>query len=101
MIGPIQDTFFPEGFKNGYRLCNDTEILLNCFDRLSQESGIKKSLEIPMQYIILTINICLKTYGADGYALLQPTSKEWYKSVSDSGFIQAERTFSKLETNDN
>jgi hypothetical protein len=88
--------FFPESFKNGYRLSNDAEIIFNCFDKMSK--GNKNGhLEIPMQYVILTINICLKTYGSDGEGLLQPTSREWDEAVNFSGFLQAERILSKIQ----
>lgn len=89
--------FFPDAFELGYKLSSDAEILYNCFDKISREVNCDSKLEIPMQYIISSINICLKTYGADGVGLDRPTAKEWRNSVEDSGFLQAERAMLSLQ----
>lgn len=89
--------FFPEGFRKGYRLSNDAELVFECFTKLSEEANLGTKLDIPMQYIIIAINVCLKDYGADKAQLEQPTIKEWKASIINAGFLQAERAYLQLE----
>jgi hypothetical protein len=89
--------FFPECYEQGYRISDDAEILLECFDKISRSLNPNNRLEIPMQYVIASINICLKTYGADGLGLEKPSVKEWQSAVDDSGFLLAERTMLRLQ----
>lgn len=89
--------FFPEAYKNGYRLANDAELIFDCFERFNKELNLTGKLDIPMQYIILAINICLKDYGADKACLDRPGLKEWKASIVNAGYLQAERTNLQIE----
>jgi hypothetical protein len=93
--------FFPETFEEGYRLSSDAETLFSCFEKISKSVNNKTKLEIPMQYVISTINICLKTYGADGEGMSKPGVKEWRTSVDNSGFLLAERAMLSFQEENN
>lgn len=56
--------FFPEAFLQGSRLENCAEDLFTSFSNLRIENGLKKSFEIPMQYLTLTIEYALRKFGA-------------------------------------
>lgn len=89
--------FFPEAYQNGYRLSNDAELIFDCFEKLNEEVNLTARLDIPMQYIILAINICLKDYGADKACLERPGLKEWKTAIINAGYLQAERTNVQIE----
>jgi hypothetical protein len=57
--------------KRDYRLNYDAGTIFNCFVELIEKAELNSEIEIPMQYVILTINICLKTYGADAIAFIE------------------------------
>lgn len=82
--------FFPEAFGNGERLENWAEELYDIFIEERQKAGIKKPLEIPMQYLTSTIEYCLKKFGANGRNEEWLTKAHWKEALKKSGFIEAE-----------
>lgn len=89
--------FFPEAFENGYTLNTEAATLYECFQNVMRENKFNREFEIPMQYVTLTIDICLRKYGADGLAFTWITASEWKESIIDSGFIEAENYNSMFE----
>lgn len=82
--------FFPDSFDTGFRLQTFAEELFEVFKELRYENGIKKSLEIPMQYITLTIEYCLKHYGISGNKIDRLGKAHWREAIEHSGYIHAE-----------
>ncbi|MEG6520870.1 ATP-binding protein [Desulfotomaculum sp. 1211_IL3151] len=82
--------FFPDLFENGFRLQLYAHELFEVFKELRQENGIKKALEIPMQYVTLTIEYCLKRYGINGKNIDKLGKIHWREAVEHSGYIHAE-----------
>ena len=89
--------FFPDAFYEGMKLSDHAELIFNQFKEIKAEYDIKGDLEIPMQYITLTIDNCLKTYGANGKGLYWPNIHEWKESIKLSGYIEAE-TYNSMFT---
>lgn len=88
--------YFPESFAQGRRLAECAEELYEQFNLLRTEAKILKPIEIPMQYITLTVEYCLRTYGADGKNVGFPCTADWSTSIRNSGFIEAELYYSLL-----
>lgn len=82
--------YFPEAFAEGKRLSSCAEELFEQFVKLRNEAKITKSIEIPMQYITLTIDYCLRIFGSDGSDLEFPCAAQWKAGIMNSGYIQAE-----------
>lgn len=83
--------YFPEAFDNNYRLENCAEDIYKVIEQLRTEAGIrKKSFEIPMQYLTLTIEYALRNFGADGKELDWLNQNNWVEAVKNSGYIEAE-----------
>ncbi|WP_413380787.1 ATP-binding protein [Alkalihalobacillus sp. 1P02AB] len=82
--------YFPNQFKEGFRLSNFSDELYSAFKELRSESGIKEKIEIPMQYITLTVDYALKEFGIDGQNLYQIDLENWREAIISSGYIEAE-----------
>lgn len=82
--------YFPDAFTEGERLENCAEKLFNQFKLLREELKITKPIEIPMQYITLTIDYCLRTFGVDGQDVGFPSTINWTSSIKNSGYIESE-----------
>lgn len=82
--------FFPEAFDEGNRLSDNADIIFNQFEELKSKNNIKSTLEIPMQFISLTIEICLKKYGANGKGIYWPSMQEWNDAIKISGYVRSE-----------
>lgn len=82
--------YFPDSFNNGFRLSQCADALYEQFLLLNEKSNNRVSLEIPMQYLTLTINHCLRTYGVDGIGVEFPAPAHWKDSIEKSGYIDAE-----------
>lgn len=81
--------FFPEAYATGFRLESHAESLHTVFRNLSLKTG-HKHMEIPMHYLIASIEYVLREYGADGRGLNDITPKLWERSVIQSGYVEAE-----------
>lgn len=89
--------FFPEAFEQGYRLYEDAEEIFQQFENIKIENKLKPSLEIPMQYITLSIENCLKKYGANGKGVFWPNMNHWRDSIDSSQYIAAEKCISSIK----
>jgi hypothetical protein len=89
--------FFPEGFKKGYRLENETNTIWNSIIEIRAEFGVNKKIELPMHYLIAIINYVLLKYGSNDQAVEWPTKAIWKEAVFASGFLQAEVLQSSLK----
>jgi len=82
--------FFPDLFEEGFRLQNHAEELLDIFKEIRREHGINSALEIPMQYLIRTIEYCLENFGIEGEDLKVISRANWKEAIRRSGYIDAE-----------
>ncbi|MCE5169694.1 hypothetical protein LQV63_10250 [Paenibacillus profundus] len=82
--------FFPTAFANGFRLEDCAADLYDCFLSARTESGLYKALEIPMQYLTLTVEYVLRRYGRNGADLEQLSKTQWKDAIKNSGYILAE-----------
>lgn len=82
--------FFSESFTRGYRLQHSAEELLEIFIDLRREYGLPQKIEIPMQYVTLTIEYALKRFGENGLNLQMLERTHWKEAIDNSGYIQSE-----------
>lgn len=82
--------FFPDLFERGFRLASFADEMFEVYKELRKENGIKKPLEIPMQYITLATEYCLKRYGRYGNNLDRFGKAHWREAIENSGYIHAE-----------
>jgi hypothetical protein len=82
--------FFPEAFNRGYRLHQSAGDLYQVFIDLRREFGLPQKVEIPMQYITLTIEYALKRFGCNGLDLQGIEKAHWEEAIKNSGYIQSE-----------
>jgi hypothetical protein len=82
--------YFPAAYAEGKRLEGCAEELFNQFKELREELNITKPMEIPMQYLTLTIDYCLRTFGIDGKGVEFPTAIHWGTSIKNSGYVESE-----------
>ncbi|TPG75986.1 ATP-binding protein [Brevibacillus laterosporus] len=89
--------YFPEAYALGQRLEECTDDIYEVFSSLRQDARIKGSLEIPMQYLITTIEYVLLEFGADGQNLRWLSKSLWEEAIYASGYLLAEL---KIQSND-
>lgn len=82
--------YFPEAFAEGRRLADCAEEIFEQFVRLRSESKIIKPIEIPMLYITLTVDCCLREFGVDGKDVGFPSPINWLTAIKNSGYIDSE-----------
>ena len=82
--------FFADAFIRGYRLQQSAEELFQVFVDLRREFGLPQKVEIPMQYITLTIEYALKKFGSNGLDLPAIEKKHWEEAIKNTGYIQSE-----------
>jgi hypothetical protein len=82
--------FFPDLYEEGFRLQNYSEELFEIFKEIRREHGIKNALEIPMAYLIRTIEYCLEHFGIDGEDSKIISRANWKEAINRSGYIEAE-----------
>lgn len=82
--------FFPDAFEDGKRLADEAKFLMNIYNNIRISANIRGSMEIPMQYLTLTVENCMKVFGANGKGVYWPNKLEWEESISASGYIEAE-----------
>jgi hypothetical protein len=79
--------FFPNAFEDGFRLKNYASVILGIIIELRLEAGLRKALEIPMQYLTLTIEYVLKKFGINGKNNNDITRVQWIEAIRKSGYI--------------
>lgn len=82
--------FFSEAYIEGKRLKDDAELIYSLFENSLKEANLKRSLEIPMQYLTSTIDYCMTTFGINGKERYWPTTQDWKNSIKNSGYTKAE-----------
>ncbi len=82
--------YFPERFKEGFRLKNYSQDFFDTIRELRGESGVTSKPEIPMQYITLCIAYIMKSYGVDGQNVEILNQTHWKQAIIKSGYIEAE-----------
>jgi len=65
-------------------------MLFDVFLQLRKEAGILGKMEIPMQYVTLTIEYILRQFGIDGADLDILNREHFEEAVENSGYIDAE-----------
>ncbi|GAE28593.1 hypothetical protein JCM9140_4841 [Halalkalibacter wakoensis JCM 9140] len=82
--------YFPTAYLNGFRLKNFTDSIFEAFIQLRKAAGIRSKIEIPMQYITLTIEYLLREFGVEGENLEGLSDEHFEEAVENSGYIEAE-----------
>ncbi|WP_409362680.1 ATP-binding protein [Bacillus safensis] len=82
--------FFPTAFNEGYRLNQCAEDLMEVFTELRRKAGLTKPVEIPMQYLTLTIEYALRKFGANGENLEWLSKAHWEEAITRSGYVESE-----------
>lgn len=82
----LSKMFFPQAYKDGYRMTDYAKDLWEAFEHVKKENNIHTN-HILMKYFMDAIFLCMKRYGVYGTNLYQPTIKEWIESIEDSGFV--------------
>jgi hypothetical protein len=82
--------FFSDSFIRGYRLQHSAEELYQVFVNLRREYGLPQMVEIPMQYVTLTIEYALKRFGNNGLDLPVIEKTHWEEAINNTGYIQSE-----------
>jgi hypothetical protein len=82
--------FFPDLFADGFRLENCVNDVFNTFLELRNEAKLKKSFEIPMQYMAKSVEYVLINFGANGQNLDRISITQWREAITEIGFIAAE-----------
>lgn len=82
--------FFPERYEDGFRLTNYAADLFQVFNELRREAGLGRRIEIPMQYLTLTVEYCLRHFGVNGADVDTISMKQWEEAIKASGYITAE-----------
>ncbi|CAI6087641.1 ATP-binding protein [Cohnella sp. JJ-181] len=82
--------YFPDAYELGFRLEQCTDDLFLTVENERKEKGITKPLEIPMQYLTLSIEYVFKKFGVNGKNVPSITSVHWLDALKKSGYIQNE-----------
>lgn len=82
--------FFNHVKDYNFTLQSSTNNLFKVFEDLRKEAAIRTKIEIPMQYLALTIEYALKEFGINGQAVNILTAKHWFEAINESGYISAE-----------
>lgn len=80
--------YFPEAFNDGHRLENEVTNLFELLKECASSAGLRK-IDIPMQYLMLTIEYVYKRFGANT-GNYWPTIEQWRRAIESSGYITAE-----------
>ncbi|MWC31377.1 ATP-binding protein [Paenibacillus sp. MMS18-CY102] len=81
--------YFPDAFKDGQRFEKVAGTIFEMFMECTTFAGIRK-VDIPMQYLMLTIEYACKRFGASGANNYWPTNAQWKMAIESSGYITAE-----------
>lgn len=82
----LSELYFPEAYKDGYKLTDYAEDIWNAFEIIKNENNIHTE-QILMKHFMDAILFCTREYGIFGKNIYQPTISEWKESIIRSGFI--------------
>jgi len=89
--------YFPDSFCEGKRLESCAEDVYDAFKNLRQEVGqLKNTFEIPMQYLTLTIEYALRSFGVSGENVEWLSKSHWKDAILNSGYLEAEAQQSSM-----
>jgi hypothetical protein len=80
--------FFPEMYEHGFRLKNYAENIFALF-KMAKNGDTTSKIEIPMQYLSLAVEYCLKRFGVDGDNLTHLEKKQWAEAIKNSGYSRS------------
>ncbi|MGE7689831.1 AAA family ATPase [Lysinibacillus sp. NPDC097214] len=89
--------YYRDHFENGFRLVNYAGELHGVYLELQLEKGLQENKEIPMQYITLSVEYILKTYGFFGENVQLLNKNLFKKAIINSGYIQSELVLLDVE----
>lgn len=83
--------YFPEAFACGDRLEHFTDEIYDLFSSFHREAKLSSNIEIPMQYLMMTIEFALREYGVGGEEQARWLNKTmWKEAIRSTGYINAE-----------
>jgi hypothetical protein len=83
--------YFPKAFACGDRLEDFADDLFDLFTTFNREAKLSSSIEIPMQYLMTTMEFALREYGVGGGEQVRWLNKAlWKNAIQYSGYINAE-----------
>ena len=71
---------FPTAYKEGYRLCNDRQILFEAFRNASAETAAV-FIGIPYEILLDTIYTCIRLKGREGESKYWPSVEDWAECI--------------------
>lgn len=83
--------FFFEQYQQGFRLNNFVEELFTAFRDIKSEENININSDIPMFYLIPSIEYVLKKFGNEGLSLDQLSVSHWKEGISSSLYTKGEQ----------
>lgn len=87
----LTEMYFPDAYKDGKRLINCADTLMEEFNSTMKEMNISILTDIPMMYFINTVKYCLNIYGIRNKNIYFPDKDAWKDSIAHSGYIAAEK----------
>lgn len=82
--------FFPEAYTLGQRLENSADEVFKAFTTLRQAVKMLSPMEIPMQYLTLTVEYAFRKFGTNGLNVEWLNQANWIEAIENSGYIKAE-----------
>lgn len=93
--------YFPEAFASGDRLEHFAEVIFELFVIFHREAKLSRAIEIPMQYLMMTIEFALREYGVGGDSQARWLNKAmWKEAIRSTGYINAELRIPTREDDD-
>ncbi|MNW37248.1 hypothetical protein D3C74_142870 [compost metagenome] len=82
--------YFPDAYDQGFRLQQCSDELYSTIENERKVKGITKPMEIPMQYLTLTIEYVFKRFGINGNNVANLSQVHWLDGLKKSGYIENE-----------
>lgn len=83
--------FFPEAYACGDRLEQFSQNIFELFESFHREAKLPGKIEIPMQYLMMTLEFAMREYGVGGLEQTRWMNKAlWKESIRLTGYINAE-----------
>ena len=79
--------YFPETYSShGFRLQNSANEVVSAIKQIRTHNGLYKKFELPMLFMTLATEYCLKRFGVDGGNLNKLTVKHWMEAFINVGY---------------
>ncbi len=90
--------FFPQAYMEGHRLEECADEIYDVLVNIRRESNLlRKNFDIPMQYLINTIEYALRHFGANSDNFYWLSKHHWNEAIEKSGYINAELYNNELD----